>query len=73
MCYSLTSPVVCSNNNKKTVDNDTLSTTIMGLIVFKRYLVAVKASTAAGAGPLGVEMGGTTGQAGECLFVFYSN
>jgi hypothetical protein len=45
----------------------------MGLIVFKRYLVAVKASTAAGAGPLGVEMGGTTGQAGECLFVFYSN
>lgn len=68
MCYSLNSPVACSNNNQKTVGKDTLSTSIEGLSVFTKYYVAVKASTEAGAGPLGGEMEGTTGQAGECLF-----
>ena len=48
---------------------DTLSTSIAGLNVFTKYYVAVKASTAAGAGPLGGEMEGTTGQAGECFLL----
>ena len=68
VCYSLNSPVGCSNNNHKTVGKDTLSTSIAGLNVFTKYYVAVKASTAAGAGPLGGEMEGTTGQTGECFF-----
>ena len=65
MCYSLNSPVDCSNNNQKTVDNDTLSTSIAGLNVFTKYYVAVKASTLKGPGPLGGEMEGITGEAGE--------
>ncbi|CAB4043589.1 receptor-type tyrosine- phosphatase S isoform X1, partial [Paramuricea clavata] len=63
VCYSLNPPVNCSNNNQKTVGKDTLNTTIMGLNVFTRYYVAVKASTAAGNGSLGGEVEGTTGQA----------
>jgi hypothetical protein len=69
VCYSLNSPVVCSNNNQKTVGKDTLSTSITGLNVFTKYYVAVRASTVEGAGPLAGEMEGTTGQAGECLFI----
>jgi hypothetical protein len=52
---------------------DTLNTSITGLNVFTKYYVAVKASTAEGTGPLGGEMEGTTGQAGEYIFTFYSN
>jgi hypothetical protein len=55
------------------VGKDTLSTSITGLNVFTKYYVAVRASTVEGAGPLGGEMEGTTDQAGECLFTFYSN
>ena len=68
VCYSLNSPIGCLNNNHKTVGKDTLSTNIAGLNVFTKYYVAVKASTAAGSGPLGGEIEWTTGQAGECLF-----
>ncbi|CAB4027487.1 Down syndrome cell adhesion molecule Dscam2, partial, partial [Paramuricea clavata] len=63
VCYSLNASVNCSNSDQKTVGNDTLSTIITGLNVFTKYYVAVKASTAAGAGPLGGEMEGTTDQA----------
>ena len=69
VCYSLNSPVTCSNNNYKTVGKDILSASIAGPNVFTKYYVAVKASTAAGAGPLGGEMEGTTGQAGECFLL----
>jgi hypothetical protein len=71
VCYSLNSPVSCSN--QKSIGKDILSTSLMGLSVFTKYYVAVKASTAGGAGPLGGEMEATTDQAGECLFTFYSN
>ena len=47
------------------MDNDTLSTSIAGLNVFTKYYVAVKASTLEGPGPLGGEMEGITGEAGE--------